>query len=377
MNTIKLAKQLISIPSYKGKEEEIGNFLFEYLKENFPWLTVRKQYVSSGRFNIFAKDEYKTKLFVSDHIDTVEPSNGWTVDPFNPPTNDKKVVGLGASDTKGSIASFLSVLSSNKETKGLAMLWYIDEEYGFEGMKKFSSSPLAKKINPKFILSIDGDGLQFGTACRGLVEYKLFLEGKTGHSAKNNGVSVNKQFIQYILDLEDWLKQFSSPQMGNSTVNIARISSGFCINKENNTVYFSESGNRIPDYLEGLIEIRTTSPNLNFKLIKEVTNQICNKLRLKIVLNECRYDQKGYETNWNKISAIMKNMKTFVNKGFLDPSTFGYSDVSMLQALYPEASILALGAGTKNQAHSPDEYIYIKDLEKATRAYTRLLKNIV
>ena len=64
--TLELTKQLVSIPSWVGancNEIKIGQFIYDWLCTNTD-LTVIKQPVKDGRFNIIATDNQPTKLLL-------------------------------------------------------------------------------------------------------------------------------------------------------------------------------------------------------------------------------------------------------------------------------------------------------------------------
>jgi len=163
MDPIKLTQQLVQIPSYvnnQTNEAKIGQFIFNYLKQ-YPWLKVQKQYVTGDRFNIIAQDTDKPRLLIVGHMDTVQPKS---TNCFSGKIKNYKIYGLGSSDMKSSLAALLNSLSDFKQTKGLMLLFYIDEEYDFLGMKKFVKE-YKEQIRPKLILG-EGNDLKVKNGCR-------------------------------------------------------------------------------------------------------------------------------------------------------------------------------------------------------------------
>jgi acetylornithine deacetylase len=140
-------------------------------------LAVTKQSVVDGRFNVIAKGTEPTRTLLIGHIDTVENRAGWTTDPWNPVIKNDRLYGLGATDIKGSLAAMLAAVSEVKNTDGLMILCYIDEEYDFAGMRQFIKE-YKGKIEPTQIVSLDGSADQIGTGCRGLIEVSFRLRGK-------------------------------------------------------------------------------------------------------------------------------------------------------------------------------------------------------
>lgn len=137
--TLDLTKQLVSIPSWVGdgcNEIMVAEFLYDWLSKNTD-LTVIKQPVKDGRFNVIAYDQFPTTLLLNGHIDTVEAGANWAIDPYTPTIKDNRLYGRGTTDMKGSLSAMLSAVSDIKDTQGLMVLCYIDEEYDFAGMLKF------------------------------------------------------------------------------------------------------------------------------------------------------------------------------------------------------------------------------------------------
>jgi Acetylornithine deacetylase/Succinyl-diaminopimelate desuccinylase and related deacylases len=135
--TLELTKQLVAIPSWVGPgcdEGQIGEFVYNWLRKNTQ-LTVIKQQVKDDRFNVIATGQGPTRSVLVGHMDTVEPRAGWLSDPWTPVIKNDRLFGLGATDMKGSLAAMLTAVSEVKNTNGLMVLCYIDEEYDFAGMR--------------------------------------------------------------------------------------------------------------------------------------------------------------------------------------------------------------------------------------------------
>lgn len=374
----KLLKKLISIPSYDDGdifESKIIDFLEEYVQNNFPKLKVERQELEKNRANLFISDGEPIKLLVVNHIDTVQPVAAWSTDPLEAYEKEGKLFGLGSSDTKGNIASFLTALSIVKNTKGLAILFYIDEEYDFLGMKGFINSDFAKSIDPEYVLSLDGSSLILGNGCRGLVEASIELTGRSGHSANPEGsISANMGFINTVTKLKYELNQFNSETLGKPTLNIARMRGG--VLTSNSNVEFSDQGNITSDYLESIIEIRTI-PGVDASWLKKKLYQYAKEEQLEVKLFTIRHDLGAYETKCSELNDILNIVQLCTgNKKLLDVSTFGYLDLAMLREVYSKAKLFSFGAGTIGQAHKADESVVIEDLELSSKIYAELIREL-
>ena len=205
MNLIEITQKLISIPSFidsQTNEKEIGDFIYEYLK-NIPYLQVEKQEVENGRFNIIAKDSNDPKLLVTCHMDTVEPKVGWKYNQEE--IGNNKLYGLGSCDMKGGTACILDALKEFDKTNGLALLFYCDEEYDFKGMKKFIEE---YSFKPELILSPEATNLEIINGCKGVIEICFRVKGKTGYAARpKEGNNAINEVIKIIDSLKEEIQK--------------------------------------------------------------------------------------------------------------------------------------------------------------------------
>lgn len=380
MNVIELTKKLISLPSYDDGnlyEKPMSDVLVGYVQERMPWFTVTLQKVAPNRFNVFLKDSGETCLLVVDQIDTVVPEPGWSTDPLCPVERDGKLYGLGASDSKGNVAAFLSALERNGPTSGLAILFYVDEEYFFAGMKTFIASDIARTINPTWVLSVDGNGSSLGTGCRGLVEFDLELRSASGHSANPQTAGVLRPFLKNLASFEDWLVSYKDEQQGTPTCNVARLQSGLLLREEAGRPELGEQGNRIPNFLQAKIEVRTT-PGLSGKQIESFwRSSLGRSVGLEVTLTPV-FDYVGFSTARSQLRPVEQAVDSVLGRvDSLDPSTFGYLDCAMLSQVYSAARMCSFGIGEPGTNHRANEYVLISRLEEGVRVYLQILKSLL
>lgn len=374
MNTIQILKQLISTPSWvdeKTNEKEIGNWVKNYLKKNSN-LKVVKQNLGNGKLNIIARNSNRFDILVTGHIDTVQPNAGWTKNPIKPEIASDRLYGLGASDMKCGVAIMLSSASNPKLKENTMFLFYCDEEYDFLGMKKFIEE-YKGKIKPKLIISLDGEGLQIGNSCRGLVEIKVIVEGKTGHAARpKSGINAITESQKVIERLRIWLNRFSTKELGNSTLNIAYFNGGTKVGTESDKVILGKEGNIIPDYCEYIVEIRVASEKLNANLVKDLIEKESKKLGLKVNETKIRHDLGS----WITPKGQLKNyIKLASNKNLKNAKESGYIDIQMLWKTFGKIPTFSLGAGETGMSHKPDEFVRISNVLKAQKFFKSILTN--
>ena len=369
--------KLVSIPSFVDKtnnEKMLGEYLLERLYEIYPTLPAVKQYVTKERFNVYVKQE-SPKLFVIGHIDTVQPSSNWKTDPFRPLIRDGNLYGLGAWDMKGSLAAFLTALENVKKeidlTK-LSMLFYVDEEYDFLGMKKFvEKKPVLK---PKLVLSLDGTE-KLRSGCRGLIELDLEIIGKSGHSSKPfNGVNAITSTTEIVKTLEKEMMNITNKELGYCTVNLAYLQGGK-ISKSKNQIEWKREGNVIPDYTDCTIEIRTTDKKVDAASIISKLKEISRSVGVKINVKRTRHNIIPWKcANREAVTEEIKEIYKQCSLSFsLEDIQFsGYVDIGMLEGVIT-APKYTIGVSGDN-AHAPNEYAIIKSLYNAQKIYEKILK---
>jgi len=380
MDIIDLTKKLVSIPSYvdgQTDEKEIGKFIYDYLKK-FSWLKVSKQPVTNGRFNIIAKDKYPIKLLLIGHIDTVQPRQGWKTDPLKPVIKKGKIYGLGATDMKSGLAAILSTLQKLEKTRGLMLLFYIDEEYDFLGSKKFISE-FKGKIEPKLIISADGSDLKIGTGCRGLIEIKFAVEGRSGHAARpKSGKNAIDWSFTAINNLKNYLEKFSTKELGKTTINTAFFQGGLNLGQDkNNQLILGQEGNNVADVAKFTVDIRPASLDLNAtKVIKKIESFL-NINGLKLINKKIKHDLSPWLTKKSEIKKIAKIIKkqTPIKHSF--PNDTGFIDVQMFWETFNKVPCLTFGAGEGKLAHKPNEFVKIKNLLKTGQVFQKVINELL
>src|SRR3989339_54210 len=346
MKIIRILKQLISIASWvdsKTNEKEIGKWICEFLEKNSN-LKISKQIIGNSRFNIIAQKGKCVDTLVTGHVDTVKPNFGWINSPIKPIAIGGKVSGLGSSDMKCGVAIMLYLTTLSNLKDNVMFLFYCDEEYDFLGMKRFIQE-YKDKIDPKLIISLDGEGLKIGNSCRGLIELKVSVQGKAGHAPNpKSGINAITQSFKVIDQLKKWLKTYASKELGNSTLNIAYIQGG------------GSEGNIIAEKCEYIVEIRVANEKLNANLVKEFITDNSEKLGLKVKAIKVRHDlgswttQKGELTKFIKLAPVRK-LKSAKKSGYIDNQ--------MLWETFNKIPTFSLGAGEKEMSHKADEYVKI------------------
>lgn len=279
---------------------------------------------------------------------------------------------------KSGIATMIQALSLVPQANNVWIMLYADEEYDFLGMKGLVKK--YSKIKPKLIVSSDGSNLKIGHGCRGLIELRVRVTGKTGHAAKSNGLNAINGTIQALESLNKKLNNFNHPIMGSTSINLAYILGGnqlkTSISKDNLLTSVGQQGNVIPDVCEFVIDIRPATPDLTPDTIINILKENLVKNGYKFKLINLRHDLGAWFTNLDEIKPVLDIAQniTKTKKPKLDnPSQSGYIDLQMLWNQVGRPPALMFGGGKGSTAHGPDEHIEIKDLIKTKDFFVDLL----
>ncbi|MFA5870969.1 MAG: M20/M25/M40 family metallo-hydrolase [Candidatus Paceibacterota bacterium] len=368
---IELLEKLISLPSFvdkKNNEKEVADFIFEYLKK-FNFLKVTRQKISKDRSNIIATTGGSPKLFFAGHMDTVwQKNNNLSIK-----KEKGRLYGLGALDTKGGIAALLAAIGEMREVKNTSFLFYCDEEYHFKGMRSFLENN-SEKVGEIGIV-IEPTNLKIWNAHRGLIEISFDIEGVRGHAAnKNSGVSATKVMLKLLNDLELFLNSFSHPVLGESTLNIAFLSGGLCVeNKNDDNPSVDYQGNVIPDFARSVIEVRTASPKLDSEKILVFLKKQAKKYKVTITRISVKHNLGSLFTPENKWKNISRIVHSIVGRSeILPPQTKGYGDGQLLSEK-KKIPVIYLGPSGEG-AHSAGEYVNISSLTSLKEIYKKILE---
>ncbi len=362
-----LTKELISIPSYVDgltNESKIGQYIYDFLKTNSK-LKVQKQYCTNDRFNVIATNGKSVDVLVVGHIDTVQPSKSWSINPFIPKISKGNLYGLGSSDMKSGVATMLSSAIDPKLKSNTMFLFYIDEEYDFLGMKTFVRE-YQDKIKPKKIISLDGSNLSISNGCRGLIEIDVTIKGKSAHAARpSKGINaISKSYI-IINNLFNWLGNYVSSDLGQTVYNLAYIFGGQYKDKTSDGLILGKQGNIIPDICQFIIDIRPSRNELTAIKVKDFIYKEADKQSVEIFDFKIRHSLGSWLTPKDQL-----NLDIPYNS--LDQS--GYIDVQMLWQTFDQVPCFTLGAGN-DMAHKSDEYIEVANIKKLDKLVKALLTN--
>ncbi len=160
-----LARELVEIESHsgiKGGEHRVASKIGELLIDH--GIKPRIDDLRFGANLIASLGSGSPVLVFNGHLDTVPPTEGWKENPFVPKVKRGKLIGLGACDMKGAIATMIvagmEAISESDEV-GVGLLFTSDElPFSWDVTSDTISAYIAKLLKiEKLILVKDVDGI--------------------------------------------------------------------------------------------------------------------------------------------------------------------------------------------------------------------------
>lgn len=317
-------------------------------------------------YNLVVKISGKTKLkplvFVC-HTDTVNPSNGWTHDPFEPSIANGNIYGLGAADIKGSIAALLFAVTNLKKQlpRDIYLIFDCDEEGSGLGGKE-----ITKKIslNDSEIIICEPTDNKIIVGQKACIGLDIITTGISLHSSRtswknnseNNAIYKAVKIINRLMIEEEKFNKIQDPLYGSPTINIGKIEGG-------------TNGNSVADKCLIKVDIRLLpSQNMN-----EVLNMIKLAIKQEDLNSSVLLKFFGESFHTDKNSEFIKKLKKESADLFkLDTSiSFGWNEAAIFNKF---GDAIVLGPGQMTQAHKSDEYVEIAEINKYSLLFKKLIE---
>ncbi|KAI8958387.1 Zn-dependent exopeptidase [Daldinia sp. FL1419] len=361
---VSLHKSLVEISSITGDENEVGNFLVDYLSahdfvvqlESIPPTSASNP--GKPRFNVLAwpgpNRRPSPKVLVSSHIDTVPPFIPYSRSDGEL-TADTVIAGRGSVDAKASVAAQITALRSLLESGRIAggegsimLLYVVGEETSGDGMRFFSETRGQLDPSPNFKAAIFGEPTEGRLVCghKGVFNCNITVTGHAGHSGYpwlgKSATEVLARGLVRVLDTD----LGSSEEFGNTTVNVGLFEGGV-------------AANVIPEKATARLAVRVA-------VGPEIGGEKIVAQRLQDVMRSI--DKEAFEFDCNNGYGVVKCDCDV--EGF-ETTTVNYgTDVHHLAGNHTR---YLYGPGAIFVAHGPDEAIKLGDLETAVEDFKKLI----
>lgn len=360
---------MVRIRSVSGSEEELSEFIFNYL-EKLKLSPIRQD----GNVLICIKGTRNKALIFNAHIDTVKPGimGKWIYPPYGEragEVKEDKLYGLGASDNKSSVAVLLKLCEWTKENNLGYDIWFsftVKEELDGSGTQSFvawlkKNDYLSNYDEVQAVVSEPRSCKEVSLGNKGNIFVKLVVAGETGHSARK--YQIKKQAIMESIDIIGKLdevekrvnKKFYEDDFGPTTIAVTSIRSD------------EGSPNMIPAKCEISLDIRTVTKT-HGRILEEIKGALKN-FDVKI---EYLY-QPRHPVRTPQESRIVRVIKKNNPELEISLTDTGNDSVFFMDESIPT---IVFGPGNKEQSHKENEFVELRNVDICLSIFKNLVKEI-
>jgi len=360
-NTQEMIAQLIATPSISCFHADLDmsnraviDLLAEWMESR--GFGVEIQSINDRKFNLIATvGTGSDGLVLSGHTDTVPCDPGlWQSDPFQLEQKNNRLYGLGSCDMKSFLALALQstlLFDLDKLNRPLTIVATADEESTMCGAKLIADN--GNKLGRYCVIG-EPTGLKPIRQHKGVLSESIRFTGRSGHASDpalgNNALEGMHELIGELLRYRDGLqKQYNDPafKIPTPTLNLGHIHGG-------------DNANRICGSCELLIDIRYL-PGMSLETlhaqIHELTETVAQRRGLS---SECQILGDGLPAmDTSEASEIAEHLKFLTGKS-AGSVAFG-TEAPYYNSMRTET--IVIGPGSIDQAHQPDEFLPISQIE--------------
>ncbi|WP_421782257.1 acetylornithine deacetylase [Kiloniella litopenaei] len=367
-STKEILSKLVSFPTLSGQSNlDMIGYIESYLKEHGIVSSLSYD-ETKKKANLYATigPEVGGGVVLNGHTDVV-PVKGqaWTIDPFVLTERNNRLYGRGAVDMKGFLACSLAmvpVFQAQNLQRPIHVSFCYDEEIGGFGAPILADDIVTKNFKPDVVIVGEPTSMSLVSGHKAGMEITTRFTGFEVHSSQPekgvNAIEFASRFIGKILEVGARLA--AAPKIGSpfdppyTTCNVGRIDGGTASNitagscemiweirpipGDNGHAIFQE----ILDFSDNVLlpEMREISPEANIETILDADVPS---------LDAC------------DDSPAVQLIRTLTGSNTKDVVSFG-TDAGYFERV--GLSTVVFGPGSIDQAHKPDEFIEISELER-------------
>ncbi len=368
---LRFARALIRVPSENpgGTEDGVAEVAGELLAPlDAAPSTIRGE---AGRPSVVARTGANARpaLAWNGHLDVVPAGDpaAWSHPPFAAELVDGRIVGRGAADMKGAIASAIGALAAIRragvELGGrLDLHLAADEELaGLHGTRVLWDRGL---LDQDACIVGEPTELRLGLAQRGGAWITAVAHGRAAHgSTPHLGVNAITSMARLLLRLPEVLPDHEHPLVGRPTVNAAIVTGG-------------AAPNVVPDRCELDIDRRIVPGETSPADVLEPFERLAASIRAEHPEVELEFRVREWtdaaEAPGDSAIASVCREAVRAETGS-PPADHGFTGITDARFYVNEARIptVVLGPGSLRVAHTVDEFVELADLVAAARVYAR------
>ncbi len=378
---IRIASELIAIPSPSGEEQQIMAFVAAWCDRNgIPYQITA---LDPDRPNVIisiGNPDSGPIIAMNGHLDTVPVSDPdrWTSGPFEPVVTEdgKKLMGRGSSDMKSSVGVmlYLAKLFKDAKLKGCLQVHVVSDEelsgnYGtVHVLNQIEQGNLAK---PDYCLIGEGSQLKVRNAERGILALEIVFKGRASHTAaaRVTGINAIAKAAKAVLALEGDIDRFH-PAVGYPVISI-------------NTIHAGVAHNVVPGECTISVDRRLVPGETKESVVRE----ICETLDALAAedqdfIYEMTIDPTGDHIPANitdedspLVQAVQQSIREVLDT---EPEFFVQWAGATDGRFYRQAGIDTVGFGPSGEnAHGANEAVMIDDLVAEAKVYAATIERLL
>ncbi len=317
----------------------------------------------------------KPGIVLSGHTDVV-PVDGqeWTSDPFTMVERDGKVYGRGTCDMKGFIAACLAMapeIAKADLKEPIHVAFSYDEEVGCRGVASMIEKVQTRDPLPRICIIGEPTEMRVVNAHKGICAYRTTITGRESHSSNTefgeSAIFAAARLIEHLRLVGRGLKDNADPanpfEPPYTSISVGTLNGGSAINIIPNHCSFDWEYRPLPD------------DDIDYVL------DSLNTYAVETVLAEMRENFPDADITTELIArapALMRQENSSAEELVLALTGQNETHVAAYATeagIFQEAgmSTVVCGPGSIDQAHRPDEYLALSQLDEAEQ----FIRNLV
>jgi acetylornithine deacetylase ArgE len=373
LTVIDIAKELIAFDTSgpPAREQPCAQWIKDFLED--AGFEAELQVVEKDRANVIGKigRGKGPGLVLSGHIDVVlagDPSLWKVTGPFEPVVKDGKLYGRGACDMKGPDACILQAvkeLAKESYKRQLSVVFTAGEDTGGWYVTKVIEEEKITKADAMYGVIPEPSLMEIIPVHKGSGGAEVLIHGRAAHSSKPElGVNANQKaadFLVALRGLQRRLNETMHPLLGPTTVECTMMTGGFKANVIPDQARLTLNFRLIPEHKD---------PEISRKWFEDMIASLFNKdPEFKAELTRHRASEPLDVPLDSRIVATLRD-----NLGTRIVGAPYYTEA----VNYTRASIptVICGPGSIDQAHTPDEYVSLEQIELGVSTFKEAVKRI-
>jgi len=367
-----MVEKLVSTPSvsstltqYDQSNLDVIHLLANWLKPLGFDISITPLQHKPGKANLVAKRGTGDNAFVlAGHTDTVPLDEAlWNSNPFSITEKDDRWYGLGTCDMKSFFALIIEAVTpllENEFTHPLIILATADEESSMSGARVLTAADL---YNARFAVIGEPTELRPINQHKGIMMLQARIKGTSGHSSNpvlgRNALEGTSLIIDELIRYKEKMKtgftnnKFAVPY---PTLNLGCIHGG-------------DNPNRICDHVELAFDVRVLPGMDNDTVVEDLRGLLEPRLAKLDLTCELKLLHPAVPPFENNRDELLESLEQLSGQPAM-PVAFA-TEAPFLTSLGIETMVL--GPGSIDQAHQPNEYIALNQLNPTIDIIRRLI----